>query len=59
MEAKQYENTRAISLAAGVLSPTFGFSIRPKWATLLMSSDSVAITVNTVLLKRVESKLRV
>ena len=52
-------NTLAIPIAAGVLYPAFGFSIRPEWAALLMSGDSVAVAINAVLLKRVEPKLKV
>ena len=51
-------NTLAIPIAAGVLYPAFGFSIRPEWAALLMSGDSVAVAINAVLLKRVEPRLR-
>lgn len=52
-------NTLAIPLAAGVLYPAFGLSIRPEWAALLMSGDSVAVAINAVLLKRVEPKLKI
>ena len=52
-------NTLAIPIAAGVLYPAFGISIRPEWAALLMSGDSIAVAINAVLLKRVEPKLKV
>jgi Cu2+-exporting ATPase len=52
-------NTLAIPVAAGLLYPSFGISIRPEWAALLMSGDSVAVAINAVLLKRVEPKLKV
>ena len=52
-------NTLAIPIAAGLLYPAFGLSIRPEWAALLMSGDSVAVAINAVLLKRVEPKLKV
>ncbi len=51
-------NTLAIPVAAGVLYPVFGLSIRPEWAALLMSADSVAVAINAVLLKRIEPKLK-
>lgn len=51
-------NTLAIPIAAGVLYPAFGISIRPEWAALLMSGDSVAVAINAVLLKRVEPYLK-
>ena len=51
-------NTLAIPVAAGLLYPSFGISIRPEWAALLMSGDSVAVAINAVLLKRVEPKLK-
>lgn len=50
-------NTLAIPIAAGVLYPAFGVSIRPEIAALLMSGDSVAVALNAVLLKRVEKRL--
>ncbi len=52
-------NTLAIPIAAGALYPAFGILIRPEWAALLMSGDSVAVAINAVLLKRVEPKLTV
>ncbi len=51
-------NTLAIPIAAGLLYPSFGISIRPEWAALLMSGDSVAVAINAVLLKRVEPYLK-
>lgn len=51
-------NTLAIPIAAGLLYPSFGISIRPEWAALLMSGDSVAVAINAVLLKRVEPSLK-
>lgn len=51
-------NILAIPVAAGVLYPAFGILIRPEWAALLMSGDSVAVAINAVLLKRVEPSLR-
>ncbi len=51
-------NALAIPIAAGALYPAFGLSIRPEWAALLMSGDSVAVAINAVLLKRVEPYLK-
>ena len=51
-------NALAIPIAAGLLYPSFGLLIRPEWAALLMSADSVAVAINAVLLKRVEPKLK-
>lgn len=51
-------NTLAIPIAAGIFYPAFGISIRPEWAALLMSGDSVAVALNAVLLKRVEPRLK-
>ena len=51
-------NILAIPVAAGVLYPAFGLLIRPEWAALLMSGDSVAVAINAVLLKRVEPYLK-
>ena len=52
-------NTLAIPIAAGVLYPAFGLLIRPEWAALLMSGDSIAVALNAVLLKRVEPTLKI
>ena len=51
-------NILAIPVAAGLLYPSFGIAIRPEWAALLMSGDSVAVALNAVLLKRVEPTLK-
>jgi len=52
-------NMLAIPVAAGVLYPSFGVSLRPEIAALLMSLSSIIVATNAVLLKRVESRLRV
>ncbi|HEX6288390.1 MAG TPA: heavy metal translocating P-type ATPase [Herpetosiphonaceae bacterium] len=50
-------NVLAIPVAAGVLYPSFGISLRPEWSALLMSVSSIIVAVNAVLLKRVERDL--
>lgn len=50
-------NVLAIPVAAGVLYPTYGISLRPEVAALLMSISSIIVAVNAVLLKRAEKDL--
>ncbi|HUN03794.1 MAG TPA: heavy metal translocating P-type ATPase, partial [Niabella sp.] len=50
-------NLLAIPVAAGVLYPTFGISLRPEVAALLMSISSIIVAVNAVLLNRSENEL--
>jgi Cu2+-exporting ATPase len=50
-------NVLAIPIAAGILYPNFGITLRPEIAALLMSVSSIIVAVNAVLLKRAESKL--
>lgn len=50
-------NILAIPVAAGIFYPTFGFSLRPEIAALLMSISSIIVATNAVLLKRVERNL--
>lgn len=52
-------NILAIPVAGGILYPSFGIMLRPEFAALLMSISSIIVAVNAVLLKRVESALRV
>jgi Cu2+-exporting ATPase len=52
-------NLLAIPVAGGILYPSFGIMLRPEFAALLMSVSSIVVAVNAVLLKRVESALRV
>ncbi len=52
-------NVLAIPVAGGILYPGFGIMLRPEFAALLMSVSSIIVAVNAVLLKRVESKLKV
>ena len=48
-------NLLAIPFAAGVLYPAFGILLRPEWAALLMSTSTVIVTVNALLIGRVGS----
>lgn len=50
-------NLLAIPIAAGVLYPSFGISLRPEIAALLMSISSIIVATNAVLLQRVEKSL--
>ncbi|MDO8461216.1 MAG: copper-translocating P-type ATPase [bacterium] len=50
-------NLLAIPVAAGVLYPKFGISLRPEIAALLMSISSIIVATNAVLLKRAEKDL--
>lgn len=52
-------NILAIPVAAGMFYNSFGWSLRPEIAALLMSASSIIVATNAVLLKRVESKLRI
>ncbi len=45
-------NIIAIPVAAGILSP-WGVFLRPEWGALLMSTSSVVVVVNALLLRRV------
>ena len=50
-------NILAIPVAAGVLYPKFGLTLRPEFSALLMSASSIIVAVNAVLLKRAEKDL--
>ncbi len=52
-------NVLAIPVAAGVFYNSFGLLLRPEISALLMSASSIIVATNAVLLKRVESKLKV
>lgn len=52
-------NILAIPVAGGILYPNFGIMLRPEFAALLMSVSSIIVATNAVLLKRIESKLRI
>ena len=51
-------NVLAIPVAAGVFYPSFGISLRPEIAALLMSVSSIIVALNAVSLKAVERKLK-
>lgn len=50
-------NILAIPIAAGVLYPRFGITLRPEISALLMSVSSIIVAINAVLLKRGEKDL--
>lgn len=50
-------NILAIPIAAGILYPQYGISLRPEFAALLMSISSIIVATNAVLLKRAEKDL--
>ncbi|MDP2721023.1 MAG: copper-translocating P-type ATPase [bacterium] len=50
-------NLLAIPIAAGILYPSFGISLRPEIAALLMSASSIIVATNAVLLNRAEKDL--
>ncbi|RWZ79603.1 MAG: cadmium-translocating P-type ATPase [Candidatus Chaera renei] len=50
-------NLAAIPVAAGVLYPPLGLTLRPEVAALLMSVSSIIVAVNAVLLGRAERQL--
>lgn len=50
-------NVLAIPVAAGVLYPSYGISLRPEFAALLMSISSIIVATNAVLLNRAEKDL--
>lgn len=45
-------NVLAIPIAAGILYPKFGITIRPEISALLMSASSIIVALNAVSLKR-------
>jgi len=50
-------NLLAIPIAAGVLYPNYGISLRPEISALLMSASSIIVATNAVLLNRAEKDL--
>lgn len=50
-------NVLAIPIAAGILYPKFGITLRPEFSAILMSLSSIIVATNAVLLKRVEKYL--
>jgi Cu2+-exporting ATPase len=47
-------NVVAIPLAAGALYPSLGILLKPAWAALAMSASTVTVTVNALLLRRLD-----
>jgi P-type Cu2+ transporter len=47
-------NVIAIPIAAGALYPWTGVLLRPEWAALAMSASTVTVTINALLLNRVQ-----
>lgn len=50
-------NVLAVPVAAGLFYTSFGWSLRPEIAALMMSASSIIVATNAVLLKRIEPKL--
>jgi len=50
-------NLLAIPIAAGILYPGFGISLRPEVSALLMSASSIIVATNAALLNRAERDL--
>ncbi len=50
-------NILAIPIAAGVLYPKFGITLRPEFSALLMSISSIIVATNALLLKKTEKDL--
>lgn len=50
-------NLAAIPVAAGLLYPSFGITLRPEISALLMAASSIFVAVNAVMLKRAEGEL--
>ncbi len=50
-------NLLAIPIAAGVLYPEYGITLRPEFSALLMSISSIIVATNAVLLNRAEKNL--
>jgi Cu2+-exporting ATPase len=50
-------NLLAIPIAAGILYPKFGITLRPEVSALLMSVSSIIVATNAVLLKKAEKSL--
>ena len=50
-------NLLAIPIAAGLLYPKYGITLRPEFSALLMSLSSIIVATNAVLLKRTEKDI--
>ncbi len=53
-----FYNMLAIPVAAGVLYPRFGVTLRPEWSALLMTTSTLIVTLNALLLRRVKPNSR-
>lgn len=51
-----FYNILGIPVAAGLFS-RYGISLKPEYAGLIMAFSSVSVVLNSLLLKRIESKL--
>ena len=51
-------NLIAIPIAAGALYPSLGVLLRPEWAALAMSASTVSVTLNALLLNRIQKNTR-
>ncbi len=52
-----FYNTIGIPIAAGILYPIFGITLKPEYAGLAMALSSVSVVTNSLLLKRYEREL--
>ncbi len=52
-----FYNLLMIPVAAGVLYPVYGLTLKPEWACIAMWLSSLTVVGNSLLLKRFEKKL--
>ena len=52
-----FYNILGIPIAAGLLYPAFGITLKPEFAGLAMAFSSVSVVSNSILLRRVGQKL--
>jgi len=52
-----FYNVLMIPIAAGILYPVNGLTLRPEWACIAMWFSSITVVTNSLLLKRFEKKL--
>ncbi len=50
-------NVLAIPVAAAMLYPRFGIKLGPEWSALLMSTSSIIVATNAMLLKTAEQHM--